>query len=278
MAPIMAYEEMQHPYIVQIFGKRPEMFLHAAKVVEELGADGVDINFGCPSKKVVKHGSGVKLMTNLPLVREIVQATCEGAKNIPVSIKIRAGINMKIADQEAMDARYRTVEKMTAEMMVDSIKDLPFQGVMIHGRTYEQGFIGDLDIEQIKAVKRLIGERPCLVNGGITSPEIAKEVLAATGVDGIGIGRGVFGKPWISNQIKEYLSTGSYTEPTWEEKKVYMKKHAERIFKQKGNHGMLEIRKHLAWYIKGMHNASDYRAELMQVQNPDDVNKILDKI
>lgn len=275
MKPQMEFEEMQRPYVCQIFGKDPEMFTHAAGVVEEMGADGVDINFGCPSKRVVKHGSGVKLMTDLEQVHKIVDATIKGVKNIPVSIKIRAGINMKIDDQES---GAQNVEKMTAVKMIDYIKDLDFKAVMIHGRTYEQGFIGDLDIEQIKEVKRLIGDRIVLVNGGITTPERAKEVLEQTGVDGVGIGRGVMGKPWLMQQINDYLETGSYTEPTWEEKKEVMINHAKKMFNHKGNHGMLEIRKHLGWYIKGVPNASSFRAELMQVETPEEIEAILRKL
>ena len=167
---------------------------------------------------------------------------------------------------------------MTAVKMMDKIKDLDFKAVMIHGRTYEQGFMGDLDIEQIKKIKELLGDRIVLVNGGITTPERVKEVLEETGVDGVGIGRGVMGKPWLLQQIKDYLETGSYTEPTWEEKRQLMINHTKLMFANKGNHGMLEIRKHLAWYIKGIPNASNYRAELMQVQNPEEVQAILEKL
>jgi tRNA-dihydrouridine synthase B len=276
MEPTMAFTEEQRPYITQIFGKKPDMFKHAAGVVAELGASGVDINFGCPSKKVVAHGSGVKLMTNLDLVYDIVKSTIEGAKGIPVSIKIRAGINIKPEDQEKRDAG--EVEKITAIQMIDHIKDLDFKAIMIHGRTYEQGFIGDLDLEQIKGIKEIVGDKIVLVNGGITSPEIAKDILEKTGVDGIGIGRGVFGKPWLCQQIKDYLATGEYTEPSWEEKKKLIIEHTKLMFQTKGNHGMMEIRKHLAWYIKGIHNASHLRAELVRVETIEEVKKILDSI
>lgn len=276
MQPQMAYEEEQRPYIVQIFGKKPEHFTHAAKIVEEMGADGVDINFGCPSKKVVQHGSGVKLMTDLDRVRAIVQATIDGVKNIPVSIKIRAGINMKLEDQESRDGRQ--VEKRTAVEMIDFIKDLDFKAVMIHGRTYEQGFQGELDVEQIKKVKKLVGDRIVLVNGGITTPEEAKEILDRTGVDGVGIGRGVMGKPWVLQQMKDYLQTGTYTEPDWEFKKKLILTHAKKMFGNKGNHGMLELRKHLGWYIKGHHDASSIRSKLVQTKTVEEVTDIIEAI
>ncbi len=275
MKPQMAYEEAQRPYVCQIFGKEPEMFKHAAGVVEQMGADGVDINFGCPSKRVVKHGSGVKLMTDLDRVRAIVEATLEGVKNIPVSLKIRAGINMKVEDQESGACG---VDKMTADRMIEHIQDLPFSAVMIHGRTYEQGFQGELDIDQIKRVKELVGDRIVLVNGGITTPEIAKELLEKTGVDGVGIGRGVMGKPWLLQQIKDYLNTGSYQEPDWLTIRGIILQHTERIFTSKGNHGLLELRKHLGWYIKGHPHASAMRAQLVRTQSPDEIRSILQAI
>lgn len=278
MKPQMDFEKLQSPYVCQIFGKDPAMFKHAAKVVEDFGADGVDINFGCPSKRVVKHGSGVKLMTDLDRVYDIVKATCEGVSNIPVSIKIRAGINMRIEDQDVIGAHKLQVEKMTAIKMIDRIKELPFATIMFHGRTYEQGFTGELDVDQIKKVKELVGDRIVLVNGGITSPEIAKDILEKTGVDGVGIGRGVMGKPWLMQQIKDYLATGSYKEPSWDEKKALIIDHAQRIFAQKGNHGMMELRKHLAWYIKELPNAKHLRKELMQVTSVEEVIKIINTI
>ncbi len=272
----MDFTEEQRPYVCQIFGKDPELFKNGASVVEQMGADGVDINFGCPSKRVVKHGSGVKLMTDLDRVYDIVKATIEGAKTIPTSIKIRAGINMKLADQERRDAY--DVEKMTAVQMMERIQDLDFKAVMIHGRTYEQGFIGDLDIEQIKRVKEIVGERIVLVNGGITTPERAKEVLEQTGVDGVGIGRGVMGKPWLMQQMKDYIQTGTYKEPDWEYVKSTVINHTKMMFEQKGNHGMMELRKHLGWYIKGFPNASKARSELMQVESVEKVEAILKQL
>ena len=272
----MDFTEQQRPYVCQIFGKDPNLFKHAAGVVEKMGADGVDINFGCPSKRVVKHGSGVKLMTDLDRVYAIVKATIEGTESIPVSVKIRAGINIKPEDQERRDAC--DVEKVTAVEMMKKIQDLDFKAVMIHGRTYEQGFIGDLDIEQIKEVKSIVGNRIVLVNGGITTPERAKEVLEQTGVDGVGIGRGVMGKPWLMQQMHDYLHTGTYTEPEWDYVKSVILEHTKLLFEQKGNHGMMELRKHLGWYIKGFPNASKARSQLMQVESGEDVEKILETI
>lgn len=273
--PQMAFTEQQRPYICQIFGKEPKMFAHAAKIVEEMGADGVDINFGCPSRRVVQGGSGVKLMTDLDRVYAIVEAVCGAVKNIPVSMKIRAGINMKVEDQETGACG---VEHMDAVRMMTRIKDLPFSAVIMHGRTYEQAFSGAVNTAMVKQVKEIIGDRIMLINGGITTPEIAKQLLDASGADGVAIGRGIMGKPWLLQQIKDYLATGTYTQKTWEEIKPIIIDHAERIFAQKGNHGMLELRKHLAWYIKGIPQATKARAELVKVESLDQVKAILEKL
>lgn len=273
--PQMAFTEQQRPFICQIFGKEPKMFAHAAKVVEDMGADGVDINFGCPSRRVVQGGSGVKLMTDLDRVYAIVEAVCGAVKKIPVSMKIRAGINMKVEDQETSAC---DVEHMDAVRMMTRIKELPFSAVIMHGRTYEQAFSGAVNTTMVKQVKEIIGDRIMLINGGITSPEIAKQLLDASGADGVAIGRGIMGKPWLLQQIKDYLATGTYTQKTWEEIKPIIIDHAERIFNQKGNHGMLELRKHLAWYIKGIPQATKARAELVKVENLEQVKEILQKL
>jgi tRNA-dihydrouridine synthase B len=271
----MAFTEQQRPYICQIFGKEPELFAHAAKVIEEMGADGVDINFGCPSRRVVQGGSGVKLMTDLDRVYAIVEATCNAVKKIPVSMKIRAGINMKVEDQETSACG---VEHMDAIRMMTRVKDLPFSALIMHGRTYEQAFSGDVNTEMVKQVKQIVGDRVVLINGGITTPEIAKNLLDKSGVDGVAIGRGIMGKPWLLQQVKDFLATGTYKEKTWEEIKPIIIDHAERIFAQKGNHGMLELRKHLAWYIKGIPQATKARAELVKVENLDQVKAILSNL
>lgn len=275
MKPQMAFTELQRPYVCQVFGKEPKLFAHAAKVVEDMGADGIDINFGCPSRRVVQGGSGVKLMTDLDRVYAIVEAVCGAVKNIPVSMKIRAGINMKVEDQErnACD-----VDHMDAIRMIDRIKELPFSAIIMHGRTYEQGFSGDVNTAMVKQVKQMIGDRIMMINGGITSPEIAKKLMEASGADGVAVGRGVMGKPWLMQQIKDYFATGAYTEKTWEEIKPIILDHAERIFKQKGNHGMLELRKHLAWYIKGIPQATKARAELVKIENLEQVKEILTRL
>jgi tRNA-dihydrouridine synthase len=279
---LIAYDPMEQPVVCQIFGKKPEHYFKAVKILEEMGFAGVDINFGCPAYKVVKSGGGVTLMRNLPLCRELVQAACEGTK-LPVSIKIRASIRRgqdtkdKIENQEAEDEldQYECpVDVVTALDLVKKIKDLPIGAIMIHGRSFEQPFDGEPNLNIITEVRKT-WSGVLIANGGIYTPEKAKEVLATTGADGVGLARGAWGKPWLFQQVKDYLNTGSYHELPWDEIKQVMLQHAELALAHKGQHGLIELRKHLSWYVKGFSGASSIRSQLVRVHTLDDVKEIL---
>ncbi len=218
--------------MIQLFGNKPELFAKAAKEVEKIGADGVDINFGCPAPKIYKIMGGVRLMRDFNLCYEIVKATCAAVK-IPVSIKIRIGIG-----------------KVTGLDLVNKIKDLPISAIMVHGRSFEQAFRGEADLEAIKRIKKAFGG-VVLGNGGIYTPEKAKDMLVQTGVDGIGLAQGVLGKPWLFKQVKDYLKSGKYKELNFKQIKKVALAHAALNYKLKGKVGILEMRKHLGWYFKG---------------------------
>ncbi len=253
--------QKESPYVVQLFGDKPEHFLFAAKVIaKQIRPDGIDINFGCPARKIIACGSGAVLMDNVKLAREIIQSVLEGVQGkIPVSIKIRAG-----------------VKKTTALDFIKKIKDLPISAVMIHGRTLEQGFTGAPDYEMIRKVKKEVGGKMVvLANGGILTPEDAKIMLEKTGADGIGLAQGILGKPWLFKQVKDYLRTGSYKEFELAEIKKIAIKHAEMMYKKLGKQGVIEMRKHLAWYFKGFEGASDLRQKLVHVKTVNEIKKIL---
>lgn len=249
----------ESPYVVQIFGDKPEHFLFAAKVIaKQIRPDGIDINFGCPARKIIACGSGAVLMDNIKLAREIIEAVLKGVNgNIPVSIKIRAG-----------------VKKTTALNFIEKIKDLPIAAIMIHGRTLEQGFTGAPDYEMIRKVKEAV-DVPVLANGGILRPEDAKKMLEATGADGIGLAQGVLGKPWLFKQVKDYLAKGSYAECDLAEIKKVAIKHAEMMHKKRGKQGVVEMRKHLAWYFKGFEGANILRQRLIRVKSLTEIRKLL---
>jgi nifR3 family TIM-barrel protein len=252
----------ESPYVVQLFGDKPEHFLFAVKViVKQIRPDGIDINFGCPARKIIACGSGAVLMDNIQLAREIIQATLEGvAGKIPVSIKIRAG-----------------VKKTSAIEFVKKIKDLPISAIMIHGRTLEQGFTGAPDCEMMRKIKEAV-DIPVLANGGILKPEDAKKMLEETGADGIGLAQGVLGKPWLFKQVKEYLLTGSYKELELSEIKKVAIRHSEMMYKKRGKQGIIEMRKHLAWYFKVFEGASELRQKLAHVKTLGEIKKILEVV
>lgn len=258
---LLKFNKKEKPIVIQLFGSRPELFAEAAKIVEKLGADGIDINFGCPAPKIYKSGGGVKLMRDLDLCYEIIKATCEAVR-IPVSLKIRSSINSLAG------------KKITALDFVHKIKDLPISAIMVHGRSYEKGFSGPVDSEIIKKVKENFSGI-VLGNGGIVNPEKAKEMLEKTGVDGIGLAQGVLGKPWLFEQVKDYLKKGKYKEYNFSQIKKVALKHATLNYKLKGGQGILEIRKHLAWYFRGFEGASALRQKLIRVEGLDDIKKIL---
>jgi tRNA-dihydrouridine synthase B len=267
---MIAFRETERPVVCQIFGNDPAMFAGAARVLESLGFDGIDINFGCPAYKVVAHGGGVMLMRDLDLCYALVKATCE-ATSLPVSVKIRSSIG---CERKGTDA---CKQKVTAVDLVERMQDLPVAALMIHGRTYEKPFDGAPDVGMIKEVRdRFAGV--LIANGGVYTPEAAREMRDATGADGIGIGRGSHGKPWIFRQIKEYLATGAYQKPSWQKKKQIILDHAHLAFAEGGAHGLLEMRKHLAWYVKGIYNASEMRNMLVQTKSLEDVEAALAQI
>ncbi len=257
---MLEFSNKEKPIVIQLFGKEPKLFALAAKLVEKKGADGIDINFGCPAPKIFKSGGGASLMRDLDLCYEIVKATCSAVK-IPVSIKIRSSINSPKG-------------KVTALDLVKKIKGLPAAAIMIHGRSYEQGFSGAVDLRAIKSVKQVF-EGIVLGNGGITNPLKAKEMLAKTKVDGIGLAQGVLGKPWLFKQIKDYLKTGKFKEFNFTQIKKTALEHAALNYKLKGKQGILEMRKHLAWYFKGFPGASDLRKKLIKVNNLKEIRAIL---
>lgn len=258
-------DNAERPVMVQLGGKDPEQFYKSAQVVQELGADGVDINFGCPAKKVVGSGGGVSLLRDLSLCREIVQATIEGAGNLPVSIKTRKHIKDKKGNI------------ITSIDLLNELKGLPIAAVMIHGRTYEAPWTEEVDYNYIAGVRK-VWNGILLANGGIYEPEIAKNVLAITGANGLGIAHGVYGRPWIFKQIKDLLKNGSYSQLTWPEKRQVAIEHAKLAFELKGAHGIIELRKQLVWYVKGLENATDYRKNLVNVSTLDQVIEALNSI
>ncbi|MBI3573191.1 MAG: tRNA-dihydrouridine synthase [Candidatus Kerfeldbacteria bacterium] len=264
----MARRDDERPVICQIFGRDPVMFAQAARMVEEAGFDGLDINFGCPARKVVGSGSGVALLRQPEYARQLIEAALHEI-SIPLSIKVRASIR-----KEARHIDPDCTDRATALDLAEVIKDLPVAAMMIHGRSYEQGFNGAIDLDMIRQVRRVF---PGLVlaNGGINSPERAAEVLEQTGADGLGIARGAMGRPWIFHQTREYLATKKYATPQPIEIAAVIRKHASLVHDLKGPRGLLEFRKHIAQYLTGWRGAAELRARAVRIVTLDDVEHVV---
>ncbi len=195
----LRYDPAEQPVIAQIFGRNPESFRAAAKAIDQMGFAGLDINFGCPARKVVHRGEGVALLREPAYARQLIEIALESV-TIPVSIKIRTSIRAE--RKEVQDG----AENHTALDFIEAVGDLPIAAVMIHGRAFEQGHQGDVDTAMIKAVKQHFNGL-VLANGGIFTPERVVSMLQETGADGVGIARGTWGSPWIFSQARQLLTT-----------------------------------------------------------------------
>ena len=252
-------DEEKRPISMQIFGNDPKVMKEAAKFMCEY-TDILDINMGCPAPKLVKNGDGSKLLLNLDLVKEITEEVVE-VSNKPVTVKIRKGwdTNHVVAIQAA-----KIIESAGAD------------AIIIHGRTREEFYSGQADWDIIKQVKQEV-KIPVIGNGDIKSEEDAKRMFEETGVDGIMVGRAALGNPWIFKQISYYLETGEkLPEISLKEKYEVILEHFDLLLKEKGEYtATREIRKHIAWYVKGMPNATVIRDKINSVESEMDFKKIL---
>lgn len=252
---ILKTEGEEKPIGMQIFGSDVETMKVAAVKVSEL-ADVLDINMGCPAPKIVKNGDGSKLLQDLGLVKKIVTEVVKSSKK-PVSVKIRKGWNSE--NIVAVEAA-KIIEKAGASMLT------------IHGRTKEEYYSGQVDLDIIKQVKDAV-HIPVIGNGDIRTEEDAKKMFEYTGVDGIMIGRASIGNPWIFKKIIYYLQTGEkLKEISLEEKLDIIKKHIEMATKEKQEiYAIKEMRKHLIWYVKNLKNSSKIREKINTIETKEEL-------
>ena len=250
------------PYAIQLFGSEPEIMAGMAKKIEDMPFDIIDVNMGCPAPKIVKNGDGSALMKNVSLAGEIISAMVQSQKK-PVTVKFRKGF-----DEETINAVEfaKAMEKAGAA------------AVAVHGRTREQYYSGKADWDIIKEVKKAVNI-PVIGNGDITSPQTAKAMFDYTDCDAIMIGRASEGNPWIFKRITHYINTGELLpEPTNREKAETVIQHAKMLIDFKGEYiGVREMRRHLAFYTKGMPQASAMRAEINTVMNMNDIEFLVNK-
>lgn len=259
----MDFQEHEQPVICQIFGRNPDAFRRAAQEIERRGFAGIDLNFGCPARKVMSHGSGVSLMRDPQYARQLIESVLD-VVSIPVSIKVRASIR-----REAKEVDPNCTERVTAADLAAAIRDLPVAAIMVHGRSYEQGFTGSPDTAMIAQVKQQF-PGVVLANGGIHSADEGAEILTASRADGIGIARGSIGRPSIFSDLHQRLRPDD-TPVTRHSTYDTILRHAELIIATKGEHGLVEIRKHLSCYVSGLPNATSFRRRLSSISSLRDI-------
>ncbi len=250
----------EHPIGVQIFGSEPEVMGLMAQKISMQDIDIIDINMGCPAPKIVKNGQGCALMKDIDRVRKVVRAVVKHSSK-PVTVKIRKGWD---------DTQINAVEVAKTAMEEGAA------AITVHGRTREQFYAGNADWDIIKEVKQAV-DIPVIGNGDIFTPEAAAKMLDYTGCDGVMVARGAQGQPWIFRDIIHYLKTGeTLQQPSvWERINIALKQ-LELAVKYKGEKlGVIEMRKHISWYLKGMKNANSVKNAINRLECKEQIKKTL---
>ena len=252
----------ERPAAVQLFGSEPEIMAYAASECERrLSPASVDINMGCPMPKIYNNGDGSALMKSPALCGELVAAV-KSAVSVPVTVKIRAGIDAEHIN--AVDVALEC-EKNGADC------------VYVHGRTREQLYSGSSDPTVIAAVKAAL-KIPVVANGDVTDAASATALLEKTGADGVMVARGAMGNPWIFSEIAAALEHRPYTPPTADERLSLIKEHIAVHIAEKGERALPELRKHLSWYIHGLPGSAAARAEINKATTGQELDSLLARV
>ena len=248
-------EGEKRPISFQVFGSELESIEYAVKYMSDF-ADIIDINMGCPAPKVVKNGDGSKLLLDLEKAKQIIETAVQNSK-VPVTVKFRKGWDK---------------ENIVAVEIAQIAEQAGASAITIHGRTRSEFYTGKADWDIIKKVKQSV-HIPVIGNGDVTDEESALAMFEQTGVDGIMIGRGSFGNPWIFRNIKHYLQTGEkLPQPTNKERLQIMEKHIQLAVEEKGEDvAIKELRKHISWYTKNLKNSSEFRNSINKIEKKDEL-------
>lgn len=257
--------DYERPIGIQLYGHLIDAMVESARIAERSKPDFIDINFGCPVKKIARRGAGAGMLCNVPLMVEITDAIVKAVK-LPVTVKTRLGW-----DEDSKNI----IE------IAERLQDAGIRALTIHGRTRAQMYRGEADWTLIGDVKNNPRMKiPIIGNGDVVSPESAKEAFDKYGVDGIMIGRGVVGRPWIFRDIKHFLKTADHLPPlSVPEKTELARLHFAKSLEVKGEKvGVLEMRRHFSNYFKGLDNFKETRLKLVTETVPEKIFELLDEI
>ena len=259
---LLRIDERERPVSLQLFGSDPDIISEMAKKIEDRNFDILDINMGCPVPKVVNNGEGSALLNDIPLAAKIIEKTAKAIKK-PVTVKFRKGFHRG---------------EVQAVEMAKAAEAAGAAAVAVHGRTREEYYSGKADWDVIAAVKDAVSI-PVIGNGDVFTPLDAENIMKYTGCDGVMIGRGAQGNPWIFHQIKTYFETGVLEEkPDFNTVCEMILRHARMQAEWKGEkRGILEMRTHVAWYTAGYPHSSSLRRQMNQVESYGELEELLRK-
>lgn len=256
---LLTIDKNEGPVSLQLFGSEPKLMAEMAKRIEEIPFDILDFNMGCPVPKVVNNGEGSALMKNPVLAGHIIEAMANAISK-PVTVKIRAGFD---------------AEHINAVEIAKIAENSGASAITVHARTREQYYSGKADREIIRLVKKAV-TIPVIGNGDIDCYESAKHMLEYTGCDGVAIGRGAEGNPWIFEELNAKYAGLDYNKPSLEEVKEMIMRHAKMLIDYKGEYiGIREMRKHAAWYTAGFKGASKLRGRLNEASSIESLEEII---